>query len=123
MTQIRVRLPELLAQHRLNRKQLAEGSGMRYATINDLYSGKRRPSLDTLEAIMAGLEKMTGQRVELGDLLSVVHEPAPLHGDPARPALEGGQLKTFHLRPRGEQPRVSTPSEVLVAELRGREKA
>lgn len=123
MTQIRVLLPELLAQHRLNRKQLAEGSGVRYATINDMYTGKRRPSLDTLEAVMAGLEKMTGRRLELSDLLKVVHDPAPLHGDPERPALDAGHLKTFRLRARGEQPTVNTPSEVLVAELRGREPA
>lgn len=113
MTQIRVLLPELLAQHRLNRKQLAEGSGMRYATINDMYTGKRRPSLDTLEAVMAGLERMTGRPVELGDLLEVVHAPA----------LDAEHLKTFHLRSRGEQPAVQTPSEVLVAALCGRDPA
>lgn len=123
MTQIRVLLPELLAQHRLNRKQLAEGSGVRYATINDMYTGKRRPSLDTLEAVMAGLEKMTGQRVELSDLLEVRHVPAPLHGDPERPALDAEHLKTFRLRPRGMQPAVKVPSEVLVAALRGRDPA
>ena len=121
MTQIRVLLPELLAQRRLNRKQLAEGSGVRYATINDMYTGKRRPSLETLEAVMAGLEKLTGRRVELTDLLEVVHDPAPLHGDPERPALETRNLKTFHLRSREGQPRVSTPSEVLVAQERGRD--
>lgn len=123
MTQIRVLLPGLLAQHRLNRKQLAEGSGVRYATINDMYTGKRRPSLDTLEAVMAGLERMTGQPVELSDLLTVVHDPAPLSGDPERPALDAEHLKTFHLRPYREQPAVKTSSEVLVAALRGRDPA
>ncbi|QFP77460.1 helix-turn-helix transcriptional regulator [Deinococcus sp. AJ005] len=53
MTQIRVLLPELLAQHRLNRKQLVEGSGVRHATINDMYIDKRQPSLDTLHLASA----------------------------------------------------------------------
>lgn len=120
MTQIRVLLPELLAQHRLNRKQLAEGSGVRYATINDMYTGKRRPSLDTLEAVMAGLERMSGH---LSDLLTVVRIPAPLSGDPERPALDAEHPKTFRLRPHREQPAAKTPSEVLVAALRGRDPA
>lgn len=120
MSQIRVRLPELLAQRRINRKQLAEGAGLRYATVNDVYSGRRRPSLETLEAVMAGLERLTGLPVNLDDLLEVVHEPAPLHGDPDRPALDTANLKTFRLRERGPQPAVTMPSEVLVAQLRGR---
>lgn len=94
---------------------------MRYAAINDMYTGKRRPSLNTLEAVIAGLKKITEQRVELNDLLEVRHEPAPLHSDPERPALDAAHLKTFRLRPRGTPPAVKVPSEVLVAALRRRD--
>lgn len=76
MRHLRVRLPELLAQHRLNRRRLSQQVGLRYATLNDVYSGKRRPSLDTLEAILNGIEQLTGQPVALGDLLEVVTPPA-----------------------------------------------
>jgi transcriptional regulator with XRE-family HTH domain len=120
MTQIRVRLPELMAQHRINRKQLAEETGMRYATLSDVYTGKSRPSLETLEVVIGGLERMTGKPVELTDLLEVVRQQLPLHGDPNRAAFDHTNLKSFSLRERGARPKVATPTEVLVAEIRGR---
>lgn len=120
MTEIRLLLPQLMAQRRVNRTQLASASGLRYATLSDVYSGKHRPSLETLEAVIQGLEKMTGQPVEITDLLEVTRSVLPLHGDPDRPALSG-PLKKFRFEKRDDRPRVTTPSEQIVADLRGRE--
>lgn len=107
MTQIRVLLPQLLAQRRVNRRQLAEAAGLRYGTLNDVYNGKHRPSLDTLESVISGLEKLTGEKVELAELLEV-----------SRPVF-GGPLKKFTGFVRPHAPKVEVPSEVLISEMRG----
>ena len=119
MTEIKVRLPELLASRHINRHQLAEQTGIRYATLSDVYNGRRRPSLDTLELVMQGLERMTGQPVALSDLLEVVQTPQP-HDGPNRAAFDHQNLKPFGVRVREAGPVVTTPTEQLVAEIRGR---
>ena len=118
MTQIKVRLPELLASRHVNRRQLSEQTGIRYATLSDVYNGRSRPSLDTLELVMQGLERMTGQPVALSDLLEVVQ--APPHADAHRAAFDHQNLKPFGVRLRAPGPQVTTPTEQLVAEIRGR---
>lgn len=107
MTQIRVLLPQLLAQRRVNRRQLAEAAGIRYATLSDVYNGKHRPSLETLESVMTGLEKLTGEKVELTELLEV-----------SRPVFKG-PLKKFRGRAMPGAPKVDIPSEDLISEMRG----
>jgi DNA-binding Xre family transcriptional regulator len=52
MRELRVKLPDLLHQRQINRKQLADATGIRYSTLSDAYTGKRQPSLGTLEIIM-----------------------------------------------------------------------
>lgn len=120
MTEIRVRLPELLSQRQINRKQLSEQTGLRYATVSDLYTGRRKPNLDTLQMVLEGLEQLTGQPVEITDLLEVVRAPAP-HGDPDRPALDLTNLKTFRRSSSPVRPSSPTDSAATVASLRGRE--
>lgn len=120
MTQIKVRLPELLASRRVNRHQLAEQTGIRYATLSDVYNGRSRPSLDTLELVMQGLERMTGQPVALSDLLEVVQTPVAPQAGEGRAAFDHQHLKPFGLRVRQAGPVVTTPTEQLVAEIRGR---
>lgn len=94
-------------------------TGLRYATINDLYTGRRKPNLDTLRVVLEGLEQLTGQPVEITDLLEVVRAPA-LHGDPDRPALDLTNLKTFRRTSTPVQPSSPTDSAATVASLRGR---
>jgi transcriptional regulator with XRE-family HTH domain len=118
MSQIKVLLPELLARRQINRRQLAEQTGLRYATLSDVYHGQRRPSLETLERIMQGLEQLTGQLVELSELLEVV--PSPV-ADPVPPMLDPAALKPFALRSRSPAPQVTVPTETLVAQIRGRD--
>jgi transcriptional regulator with XRE-family HTH domain len=120
MTQIKVLLPELLARRRINRQQLAELTGLRYATLSDVYHGQSRPSLETLERVMQGLEQLTGQPVKLSELLEVVSEPMPV-ADPVRPMLDPAALKPFALRSRSPAPQVTVPTETLVAQIRGRD--
>ena len=119
MTQIKVLLPELLARRRVNRRQLSELTGLRYATLSGVYHGQSRPSLETLELVMQGLERLTGQPVELSELLEVVHLPKP--ADAARPAFDHTVLKPFTLRSRGPAPQALVPTETLVAQIRGRD--
>lgn len=81
MKQLRVQLERTMIERRINRKQLADYLGMRYATLSDIYTGKRKPTLETLEQVMNGLECLSGQAVTLGDLLEAVEIPTdPLEG-------------------------------------------
>jgi transcriptional regulator with XRE-family HTH domain len=107
MTQIKVRLAELLASRHVNRRQLAQQTGIRYATLSAVYNGKSRPSLDTLELVMQGLERMTGQPVALCDMLEVIQTPQP-HADMARAAFDHQNLKPFGVRFGGPGPKVTT---------------
>ena len=97
----------MLAQRRVNRRQLADAAGIRYATLSDVYNGKHRPSLETLESVICGLEKLTGEKVELTDLLEV-----------SRPVFKG-PLKKFTGFVRADAPRSSVPSEEVISEMRG----
>lgn len=73
MSHIRSRLPVVLAEHRIKQRQLAEAAGIRQATISQLYneSGKG-VQFDTLTSIIEGIEKLTGKRYTVGDLLEYV---------------------------------------------------
>jgi len=119
MSEIRIRLPELLTEHHLNRKQLADKTGIRYATISDMYSGRRKPNLDTLETVLEGLEQLTGKPLKITDLLEVIRKPAPLPSDPGRPALKLEEIKAFHRRASAVRPLDPTDSAITVAEVRG----
>ena len=81
MREIRVKLGEVMAQRRVNRKQLSDATGIRYATLSDVYSGKRRPTLETLEAVLNGLESLSGRPVALTDVLEVVDVPAEVDAE------------------------------------------
>jgi|GEM_PF-6856007 len=81
MKRLQVQLERTMMERRINRKQLADYLGMRYATLSDIYTGKRKPTLETLEQVMNGLERLSGQAVTLGDLLEAVEIPTdPLEG-------------------------------------------
>ncbi len=81
MKAIQVKLAGVMARRRVNRKQLAEASGMRYATLSDVYTGKRRPTLETLEAVLNGLEQLSGQPIDLLDVLEVVELPGEVDAE------------------------------------------
>jgi transcriptional regulator with XRE-family HTH domain len=83
MRELRVKLPELMQQRKIGRRQLAAVTGLRYSTLSDAYHGKRQPTLDTLQSIMNGIEVLSGEPVELSDVLEAVELP------PADSLLEG----------------------------------
>lgn len=75
MGRIRVRLPVVMAQHRIKQRQLAEAAGLRPATINALYNDQAKGiQWDTLAQILDGLRKLTGQHYAIGELLEYVDD-------------------------------------------------
>jgi len=70
MGRIKVRLPVVMAEHRIKQKQLAEASGLRPATINALYNEQAKGiQWETLAQLLDGLHKLTGQAYAISDLL------------------------------------------------------
>jgi transcriptional regulator with XRE-family HTH domain len=90
MRELHLKLPDLLHQRQINRKQLADATGIRYSTLSDAYTGKRQPSLGTLEIIMNGVEQLTGRPVELSEVLEAreIQPPDPEVPDPEVPDLK-----------------------------------
>lgn len=71
---VKIHLAEVLHQHRLTQKQLADAAQMRPATINAIYKGRgERLELSTLAGLVTGLRRL-GADVNVGDLLEVVEE-------------------------------------------------
>lgn len=75
MGDIRVNLPEVMGRHRIKQTELTEASGLRYATINDLYNGKsKRLDFATMAGIVKGLRILSGRPYTVGDLFEYVEE-------------------------------------------------
>ena len=73
VSRIRSRLPVVMAEHRLKQRQLAEASGIRQATISQLYNeAGKGVQFDTLAQLIDGLKKLTGKTYAVGDLLEYV---------------------------------------------------
>ncbi|ADI13561.1 transcriptional regulator, XRE family [Truepera radiovictrix DSM 17093] len=63
-------LKEYLNRHGLTAYQLAKASGLSVNTIYPLARGEaQRVSLDTLQTVLDTLDKLTGQRVNVTDVL------------------------------------------------------
>lgn len=78
MARIEVRLSELLGRHRLKQRQLADAAGIRPAAVNALYhSDRQRLELSQLVAVLVGLERLTGVRYGIADLLVYVPDQVP----------------------------------------------
>jgi DNA-binding Xre family transcriptional regulator len=69
---IRWRLSSYLSRHHLNANQLSRRSGLSPTTVYPIARGEiQRVDLKTLEAILLALRDMTGERVDVGDLLEL----------------------------------------------------
>lgn len=71
MSEIEIRLSEIMGRHRIKQSQLAEASGVRPAAIHSLYHGDReRVDLKHIAAVLDALHTLTGERYTVGDLLA-----------------------------------------------------
>ena len=63
-------LKDYLNRHEVTPYQLAKATGLSVNTVYPLARGEaQRISLDTLQTVLDALDKLTGKRVELGDVL------------------------------------------------------
>lgn len=73
MAEIRSHLSEIMGRHRIKQTELAEASGLRYATINDFYNGKsKRVDFATITGLVQGLRRLSGHPYTVGDLFEYV---------------------------------------------------
>lgn len=80
MGYIKVRLPVVMAEHRLKQNELAEAAQLRTATINALYNEKAKGiQWDTLAQLIEGLRKLTGRTYSVADLIEFVPDDAQLN--------------------------------------------
>ena len=64
-----------MGRHRIKQTELAQASGLRYATINDLYNGKsKRIDFATMGGVILGLRRISGHPYTVGDLFEYVEE-------------------------------------------------
>lgn len=74
--QMHIGLAELLRQHNVSQKQLAEAAGMRPATVNAIFHGRvERVEIGTLVNLVTGLRRL-GVKADVGDILQVVDKPS-----------------------------------------------
>lgn len=75
MGDIQIHLTEVMGRHRIKQTELAQASGLRYATVNDLYNGKStRLDLTTMAGVVAGLRQITGHPYTVGDIFEYREE-------------------------------------------------
>jgi Helix-turn-helix. len=68
-------LKDYLNEHQLTAYQLAKETGLSLNTIYPLARGEtQRISLETLQTVIDGLDKLTGRRVEVTDILERADE-------------------------------------------------
>lgn len=72
-------LKEYLQAHDLSAYRLVQTAEVSPTTVYALARGTHeRVSLEVLDKVLAGLEKLTGQPVEIGDLLERQPDPEPM---------------------------------------------
>ncbi|MBI3961843.1 MAG: helix-turn-helix transcriptional regulator [Deinococcus sp.] len=77
MGTLRVKLREYLDTHQLSAYQLAkEVEGMSPKTVYAYAAGSRQPSIENLEKLITTLRKLTGESVDVSDLLEYQPELA-----------------------------------------------
>ena len=78
-TGVRWNLGAYLEQHEITAYKLIKASGLHQNTVYALARGDYKAvSLETLAAVVRGLESLTGQPVTIGDVLEVVRDhPKP----------------------------------------------
>ncbi len=76
------RLKNYLDEHKLTPYSLVRATGVSPTTVYGLAQGKHeRISLDVLDKVIWGLERLTGETVELSDVLE--RDPAPVDDEEA----------------------------------------
>lgn len=94
--QMHIGLAELLRQHNISQKQLAEAACMRPATVNAIYNARiERVEISTLVVLVSGLRRL-GIHADVGDILKVVEIP-----DEAEQAARERALKLLGGEPWG----------------------
>lgn len=74
-TGVRWNVATFLEQHEITAYKLIKASGLHQNTVYALARGEYKAiNLDTLAAVVRGLESLTGQTVSVSDLLEVVRE-------------------------------------------------
>lgn len=93
MTKIQVKLKDYLEAHRITPYQLgkvlAAQGGPNPKTVYNVVNGVRRPDLETLEAILSALPKLTHQAVKLEEVLEVIELPEPKLQSTTGPIAKG----------------------------------
>ena len=73
--QMQIELADLLRQHKISQKRLAEAARMRPATLNAIYNARiERVELSTLVDLVMGLRRL-GVNADVGDIIRVVDVP------------------------------------------------
>jgi DNA-binding Xre family transcriptional regulator len=93
--QVRWKLGELLARHRLTALALAKASGLSKTTVYNLVNGQSKAlEIETLLKIVAGFRALTGQTIAVDDIFGV--EAVVVPAITTHPSLEE-QLR--HVKP------------------------
>ena len=120
--QMQIELADLLRQHKISQKRLAEAARMRPATLNAIYNARiERVELSTLVDLVMGLRRL-GVNADVGDIMQVIDVPDEAEQVARDRALRllGGE--PWGLKPAGlaEPVEVSGPAiEDLLPELLG----
>ncbi len=123
--QMHIGLAELLRQHNVSQKQLAEAANMRPATINAIFHARiERIEMSTLVELVTGLRRL-GIKADVGDVLHVVETPEGAEQAARERALRllGGEPWGLKVRGSAVLALVSGPPiEDLLPEHRGPER-
>jgi DNA-binding Xre family transcriptional regulator len=81
---VRIRLADILRQHQISQRRLAEKAGMHTSTLNNIYKGKiEGMDFRTLINLVRGF-RLLGVEVNVGDLLEVVEDASDTHTEAAK---------------------------------------
>ncbi|MBB5234845.1 helix-turn-helix domain-containing protein [Deinococcus budaensis] len=120
--QMHIGLAELLRQHDISQKQLAEAAGMRPATVNAIFHGRvERVEIGTLVDLVTGLRRL-GVKADVGDILQVVDRPNEAEQAARERALRLLEGEPWGLKPKGVAepvPVSGPPIEDLLPDLLG----
>ena len=69
------RLEQVLSEHRISAYRLAKESGLTPQSVHKIVHNRvGGVDFGTLERILSALERLTGKRLEVGDVLEVVRD-------------------------------------------------
>jgi DNA-binding Xre family transcriptional regulator len=81
---VRIRLADVLQQHNISQRRLAEKAGMHTGTLNNIYKGKVEGiDFRTIVNLVTGF-KLLGVEINVGDLLEVVEDASSASAEAAK---------------------------------------